>query len=357
MIKIKILIVVSLLLISFQTPLFGQGFPAPSVNVIVAEIRPLAPVAWGAGVVVSRNSSRLAVEVAGRLEDLAELGDYVVKGSVLAQIDDIQLKTQLRENQASVDNALSRLKFLDSEVKRKSSLAKRNLSAITDLDETVSLRDVAQGDFNAARARLTQTEQNIQFARLKAPFDGVVTERLANLGEYVQAGTSILRLVETDNLEASLFVPITAYRFLKKGSSLSIQSSLGKGIAPIKSIVPVADSQSHLMEVRLDMSQVDWPIGLDIKVAVTNGPTKDVIAVPRDALVLRRNGISIYKIKSDNTAEQINVEVGVGAGELVQVVGDVMAGDRIVVRGAERLSSGQQVTIKTDNHKLISGKQ
>ncbi|MCW8878317.1 MAG: efflux RND transporter periplasmic adaptor subunit [Kangiellaceae bacterium] len=336
---------------------YGQGFPAPSVNVVKAEFKSLAPVAWVSGTIVSRNNSQIAAEVSGRLISLSELGAQVRAGDIIAQIDDTSLQIQQREDVASVQNAQSRLDYLESEVKRKSTLAKRNLSAITDLDETISLRDVAKGDLAVAQARLAQTQQNLSYTKLKAPFDGIVAARISNQGEYVNSGSAIIRLVETKNLEASIFAPLTAYRFLTQAKKLAAESALGNEMVPIKAVVPVADSRSHLMEVRLDMSDVDWPVGLSIKAAVANGDTKEVLAVPRDALVLRREGTSIFKIDSENKAVQVQVTVGIGAGELVEIIGNVQPGDQIVIRGAERLQPGQAVQIKNNNDSLISGKQ
>ena len=335
----------------------GQGFPPPSVNVISAEIKSLSPISWVSGTVVSQNNSQIAAEISGRLISLAAIGARVKKDDVIAQIDDKTLLLQKREAIANVENAQSKLEYLESEVKRKSTLAKRNLSAITDLDETISQRDVARGDLSAARARLAQTEQNIDYTRLRAPFDGIVAERLSSQGEYVNNGTAIVRLVETKNLEASAFAPLTTYRFLSSTKALAVQSYLGEGVAPIKTLVPVASSRSHLMEVRLDMSGFDWPVGLNIKVAVANGEAKEVLAVPRDALVLRREGISIFRIDGENKAEEIKITTGIGAGEMIEVIGNVAPGDRIVVRGAERLRAGQVVAIKESNQNLISGKQ
>ena len=337
--------------------LSAQGFPPANVNVVKAEFRALAPVAWASGTVVSRNNSQIAAEVSGRLIDLAELGAKVKRGDIIARIDATSLSIQERENLASVQNAKSKLEFLESEVKRKTALAKRNLSAKTDLDQTISDRDVAQGDLAAAKARLEQTRQNLAYTKLKAPFDGLVAQRLSNQGEYVTSGTAIIRLVEIDNLEASIFAPITAYQFLTQANSLAVESAIGKGMANIKTLVPVADSRSHLMEVRLDMSSFNWPVGLSVKAAVANGDVKEVLAVPRDALVLRREGTSVFRINSENKAEQIPVKVGIGAGEMVEVIGNLQPGDQIVIRGAERLMPGQTVQIKASNDSLISGKQ
>lgn len=69
----------------------GQGFPPASVNVVSAEIKPLAPFAWASGTVISRNNSQISAEVSGLLILLAEIGDIVTKGDVIAQIDDKSL--------------------------------------------------------------------------------------------------------------------------------------------------------------------------------------------------------------------------------------------------------------------------
>ena len=276
---------------------------------------------------------------------------------MIAQIDDKMLQIKKREYIARVESDKSRLKFLNSEVNRITVLAKRKVSSRTALDEAISKRDVAKGELAEAESRLAQTQQDLVYSQLKAAFNGLVTQRLSNLGEYVESGTPIILLVETAHLEASVFAPLTAYRFLTQSKYLAVESPLGNVTAPIKTLIPVANTRSHLMEVRLDMSSFDWPIGLNIKVAVANGDSKEVLAVPRDALVLRREGISIFRINSENSAEQIQVKVGIGAGEFVQVIGDVKAGDRIVIRGAERLSPGQSVQIKQNNQTLFSGKK
>jgi multidrug efflux pump subunit AcrA (membrane-fusion protein) len=79
------------------------------------------------------------------------------------------------------------------------------------------------------------------------------------------------------------------------------------------------------------------------------------VALPRDALVLRRDGVSVFLVR-DNKAVQIPVQVGIGQGDLVEVIGDVQPGDQVIIRGAERLFPGQPVNIKESNSHLVSGK-
>lgn len=346
-----------------STSVFSADFPPANVNVASAKMTDLAPVIWVSGTVVSQNDSKIAAEISGRLISLSSIGAHVNRGDVIARIDDKQLKIQHKEEQASVLNSKAHLRFLEAEVARKKQLVKQKLSPATELDKVISEHDIAKGDVIAAQARLERVEQNLAYSELKAPFSGIVAQRIASLGEYVDNGSAIVRLVETTNSEATIFAPIVAYQFLKNAKELKIQSPLGNGSAKIKTLVPVANSRSHLMEVRLDMSTFDWPIGLNLKAKVANGPSQLSLAVPRDSLVLRRDGTSVFRINQNEkgaSAEKISVLVGTGMDGLVAVDSasddkKIKEGDLIVIRGAERLQDGQSVAIKNNNHELVLG--
>jgi multidrug efflux pump subunit AcrA (membrane-fusion protein) len=86
-------------------------------------------------------------------------------------------------------------------------------------------------------------------------------------------------------------------------------------------------------------------VGENVRLSVPTGSPTEVLAVPRDALVLRREGASVFRIGENGTAERVDVVRGAGAGELVAVTGRISPGDRVVVRGAERLRPGQPVDI------------
>lgn len=341
----------------------SMNFPPANVNVVPAKMMALSPVVWVSGTVVSQNDAKIASEISGRLISLAAIGQLVARGDIIAQIDDKQLKIEHSEAQANVLNSKARLHFLEAEVKRKTQLVKQKLSPSTELDKTISERDIAKGDVIVAQAQLNKTEQALDYSIVKAPFSGIVAQRLASLGEFVNDGKAIIRLVQTQHSEATIFAPIVAYQFLKTATELAVQSPLGEGKARIKTLVPVADARSHLMEVRLDMSTFDWPIGLNIKAKVANGPSEMSLAVPRDALVLRRDGASVFRVNQNEQgaqAEQIAVTVGVGMDGLVAVTSaseqqPINVGDLIVIRGAERLQPGQGVAIKSNNKDLVLG--
>jgi len=84
-------------------------------------------------------------------------------------------------------------------------------------------------------------------------------------------------------------------------------------------------------------------VGQTLRIAVPSEQPRNVVAVPRDALVLRRDGTTVYRITEDNIAEAVSVVLGIAAGDLIEVSG-IESGDRVVTRGGERLRPGQTVS-------------
>ena len=81
-----------------------------------------------------------------------------------------------------------------------------------------------------------------------------------------------------------------------------------------------------------------------VRLSMPTADVKEVLTVPRDALILRREGASVFIVNDDMTVEQITVITGLGDGEHIEVIGDLNAGDIVVTRGAERLNTGMKVS-------------
>ena len=86
-----------------------------------------------------------------------------------------------------------------------------------------------------------------------------------------------------------------------------------------------------------------------MRVELPRGEPVEVVAVPRDALILRQDSVYLFRVGADNVVEQVPVQTGVGHGELIEVRGDIRQGDRVVIRGGERLRSGQTVTVAQES--------
>ena len=344
-----ILVAVSLAALAAR-PAFTQGGgakgppPAPVV-VAMAESRLLAPVTWYPGTVISRNRARVAAEVEGRLEWVAEVGAVMAEGDVVARLDDALLRQSLAEGEAAEARDRARLTYLDAQVKRLEKLVTQNTATRSRLDEAVVERDVARSELSASRARVALNRERLSRTRIRAPFGGIVTERVRQGGEWAKSGEAVVRIVDAGALEVQTWIPIAALAFVREGSELALETNPSGTTGTVRTIVPVGDNRSRLYDLRLTIDGRSWPVGQDVRVAIPTAAARAVVAIPRDALVLRRGGASVYRIDENGKAERVSVTPGIAQGALIEVDG-IRPGDRVVIRGGERLRPGQQVTVK-----------
>ena len=335
----------------FSNLSIAAGPPTRTKPVVVdiAQIRELAPTAEYSGAVISKNDARISAEVEGRLTWVAEVGTVVKQGDVVAKLDYIFLKQQRAEEIATIKSEQAKLQLYEKEVERYQRLIKQNNVAQNQLDQSISDRAVANSNITAARARLAQIEEKITRSNLRAPFAGVVSERFSQAGEWTQNGNPLVRLIDIDSPEVQVRVPQHIYSLIRIGSVVKVQNNTQSINATVQTIVPVGTTASRLFELRLKPEQ-NIPPGTLVRISIPTAEAKQVISIHRDALVLRKGGISVFRINDKNIAEQIRVEVGIGDGEHIELIGDVQAYDRIVTRGGERLRAGETVKVTNESN-------
>ena len=322
-----------------------EGMPPAMVRVANVTVQALAPVTMVPGTVASRYDARLAAEVQGRLVTVADVGTRVSQGDPVATIEDTMLKLRHEELLAEVARAEARARFLEAEERRFAALAESNLAAATQLEQTRADRDVARSEMRVARSRLAQNDDQLARTTIRAPFDGVVVERLMTPGERVDDGQNVVRLVDQSNLEIIARAPLDYYPYVREGLRLDIRSGNNHSQAVIRTVVALGDESTHQFELRLDLEPGQFPVGQTLRVSVPMAEVREVLAVPRDALVLRPEGITVFVIDANDQAQQVSVVTGIGAGDQIEVNGALSEGDRVVIRGNERLRPGQSVMV------------
>jgi len=335
--------ILSIVLCSMAFAQQGMEMPPAAVVMDQAEMRQLAPSVDVPGTVISRFDSRLASELAAKLVWIAEVGTAVKEGDTVARLEDFTFKLLEMEAQARVEREEARVTFLRSEKDRLDELSEKNLSAKSQLDQVISDLAIAESEETMARVQLGLTQISMHITQIRAPFDGLVTERLRNIGERLNVADEVIRIVNPDTLEVVARAPLNTVNFIADGAVLQLHNDFRSGEASVRTIVPFGNPQSHMFEVRLDVDAELWTVGESVRLSMPTANVKEVLAVPRDALVLRREGASVFRINDDMTAEQINVITGLGDGSHIEVMGELKAGDRVVTRGAERLGDGMTV--------------
>jgi len=342
----------------FATALFGAGAstchaadkppapPAAVVQVAPAENARLSPSRWVPGSVVSRDDAKIASAEAGRLEHVAEVGTRVKAGERLAQLDDQALRLRREEIQADVRRAEAQRALSATQLERLEKLATSNAIAKTQLDEARAAMESNVQTLAHARAQLRQIEHDIDQALVRAPFAGVVTERFAQRGEYLQVGATIVHLVDTDHIEARVQAPLNLADKIRAGMEVTVKAAGQESTAKVRTVVPVGDERARQFELRVGLAPALALVGSAVEVSLPEDRGNETLTVPRDALVQRQNQTYVMRVTDKNTAEQILVSAANAAGDKVEVHGALNAGDRLVVRGAERLAPGQSVKIQ-----------
>lgn len=330
--------------VTSETLAKGRSHDKPVV-VERAVRQPLAPVNGYTGTIISSERARLAAEVPGRLLMVAEVGSKVEQGETVARLDDALLQQELIERSADVARIKARLVFNEQELSRLQRLAKKNNAAQSQLEQVFADRASAKSELVAARAREQRTREQLKRTHLRAPFNGLVTERLLHTGEWADEGSVVVSMTDPDSLQIQSWVSVSVLRFVQKQKMLAITLHGQEYQAAIRTLVPVGDMQSRLYELRLDLPPGSWTVGESVRIAVPTAEANEVIAISRDALVLRRGSVSVFRINAEGLAEQVDVTTGIASGSLIEVKGDIQPGDSVVVRGGERLRDGQKVKI------------
>jgi len=350
LIHLSVICLLASLLIAF--PVFAEGKkPQKRLTPVVvsqAKTQLISPTISVPGTVVSKQQSELPAEIAGRLTWVAGVGTEVKKGEAVARLDSKLFRLKVAENKAALKREKAKLAYLEKELERQNELIQGNFSPKTEQEKVRLDYDVAVSELAVTRAKVNVDQEMLRQYVIRAPFDGVVINRLKREGEWVASGDSVSILSNPDNLEIIARVSEISIRYLRVKNQLNVKKLEDELFGDIRAIVPVGDSQSHLYEMRLDVSGGSWMAGQVVRIDVPTGEARDVLTVHRDALVMRSSGTSIYRINSENKAEKIAVTTGIASGKYIQVIGNLAVGDNIVIRGGERLRPGQEVRATAD---------
>jgi RND family efflux transporter MFP subunit len=332
----------------------GGEEPGVVVEVAQASVARVAPRRWVPGGVVSRNDARLATSAEGRLEYVAEVGTRVRAGERVAKLEDKAVALAVEDARAEVARIDSQRSNAERQLRRFEQLQNNSVSQ-TQMDEARSQLGMLTAQLQQAEVRQRVAQHELEQTELRAPFAGIVTERLAQRGEYVATGAAIAHLVDTVQIEARVQAPLALLGVVRPNMDLPIKIGDRQLQAKVRTVVPVGEERSRQFELRLTLANNALSVGTPVEVGLPERDATDALVVPRDAIAVRQDGNYLMRIRPDNTAERVAVTSVATDGDLVTIRGAVSAGDVVVVRGVERLQNGQRVTIVTRDAAIRSG--
>ncbi|MFT5758629.1 MAG: multidrug efflux system membrane fusion protein [Alteromonadaceae bacterium] len=318
---------------------------AQLVSVEAAKIEQVNPTMWLPGNVISRKNAPISAEQTGQLLWVEDVGSQVEQGQVIAKIDNRHLKLQLAQQHAQVKQHQADVTYLTSQKKRMSTLSQKNNTAVSELERIVKDLVVAENEVVALKMLAKQTELAIDKTHIVAPFNGNISERFVHVGELISIGRPLVQLVDTNNLDIKIAAPIAIASYLTADAQVMVKWQDKLIELPIRTWSKAGNQSSRTFDVRLSADNLNLLAGTAVTVSLPKQSAGKATLVPRDALILRERETFVLTIDENEQAKKVNVMVGQGVGRWVSVTGALWAGDEVIVRGGERLQSGQKVRI------------
>jgi membrane fusion protein, multidrug efflux system len=332
-----------------------------NVDVTTAQISNTADLLEAIGTLHAANTSQLASQVLGTIIEIrVREGDRVQRGQVLALIDDAQAKAAVERDAAAelaaqqeVVAADSELALADSNLRRYQSLHENGVISPLEYDQVktrrqaaLARRDLARAQQEQATATLVQPRTALEYTRIRAPFDGVITERKLDPGTLASPGLAILAMEDTSHYRLEATVNENDLRYVRLGQVVPVLvDALGnvelKG--RVAQIIPAADSASRSFLIKVDLPASREPrSGLFGRAQFSRGE-KASLFIPQTAVIQRGQLQGVYVLDENRIAGLRYVTVGRSAGTQVEVLAGIQSGERVVATPRELDLSGKRI--------------
>lgn len=299
------------------------------------------------GQLLAAKDAAVASDVAGKIaRSVVERGAEVEAGAPLVQIDARIASLGAKEARAQADAAAARAEMMQAELKRAATLLEQGAMNLSDHDRVRAEAIAAEKQAVAAAAMAERLEKGLADTTIRAPFAGMIAERMVESGEYVNPGMPVARVVQLDPLKLELAVPESELRHVKEGQAVEFEVAAWpgqtfKGI--VKWVGPAVREKSRDLVVEAEVQNPELKLrpGMFAVANVASGGT-ELAAVPASAVRRGDQTESVFVIENGRLQERI-VQLGAPVGEDVAVLAGLKPGETVVARATPELHDGQRV--------------
>ena len=340
---------------------------AAAVGVDEVRLEPLSQTVPVIGRLVARQSGIVAARIGGPVADMrVSVGDRVREGDVLAVLDTARLERQRALLAAEAAETAAQIRLAEAQL----TLRRQELARLEGLRDSVAFSKglhedtrqqvvVAETSIGAAMARneralanMALAEIDLYNAKIRAPYDGVITIQHTETGSYVMVGGPVVTMLSDRKLEIEADVPATRIPALEPGVVLTIALDDGTDHnAVVRAIVPEENPLTRTRRVRFTpdivMNDRILAVNQTVVVHLPLGPYREVVTVHKDAVITRQGQTFVYVVV-EGKADLRPIRTGVALGGRFEVVSGVVVGELTVILGNERLRPGQDITIRAN---------
>ncbi len=285
-----------------------------------------------------------------------DIGDQVRKGEVLLIIDTPEVDQDLAQARAVLQQVQARLTLAQSSLARWEDLRLSKAVSQQELDERRAAHQQTQADLAAAQANVRRLQEQHDFGRVTAPFDGVVVRRHVDVGALVAAGSAtsarpLYELSETRELRLTVGVPQAYADDVAVGKAVQVRL-LEKPVHPVQGEITRmaggidATTRALEVEVRIPNAQGALLPGAYVEVSLNLSGSPKALLLPPNALQFRQDGPRVAVVDAQQRIVIKPVKLGRDLGKQVEVLAGLSPKDAVILNPADALEAGERVAAK-----------
>ena len=282
------------------------------------------------------------------LQVLKENGEPTRKGDLLVRLDDTAIRDSLTSAEEAVRAIAQAFEQAERQVQRLKTLQAQGMTSMQALEDAEVRRNNAQSDLVAARARVASARQMLQRTEVRAPFDGVVSDRKVSSGDTAQVGKELLKVIDPRTMRFEGLVSADRMSELQTGQRATFRVNGYPGVefaGTVKRIDAAANAATRQVEVIVAFAAGELPrvAGLYAEGRIETGTTQ-VLMVPESAVVRTADATHVWRV-AGKALQKVAVQLGerdARRGEFPVIAG-LAAGDRILRAPGSTLVDGQKV--------------
>jgi RND family efflux transporter MFP subunit len=328
----------------------GRPEAAPPVTAKVAAVEEVPwdrPLTVTAGVGPNRRAAPGTV-LMGRVEQvLRREGDRVRGGELLARVESREVSARLAQAEANVTGAASMARNARLTKERMERLLAKQAATQKNVDDATTGFDAAAANLKAAEEGVAAARMYVSYARIVAPFDGVVVEKRVEAGDTAAPGVQLFVVEDTSRMKIEAQVPESAVRTLREGEPVEVDvDAAGGGVrkGTLTELLPAADPRSRTFTIRVLLDNPDGALrsGMFARLRLP-GETGKALVVPEEALVRRGPLTGVFVVDGQGVARLRWITLGELRDGRAEVLTGLRPGERYVVAPPAGLEDGRRV--------------
>ena len=347
-----LLAVLSLILGAAAAAATSSGEPkkvAQAVEVVTPTATDLTRTLLATGSIQAWQEVIIAPEVGGYQVSAVnvEIGDSVKRGQELVRLSSDLLQSSAQVARASVMQANAALANATAARDRGEMMASKGALSMADLDTLRANHVAAQATVATAKANQDAADLRVRLTRVLAPDDGIITARTVNLGQVVQAGTEMMRLLRKGRVEWRAEVPEADMRQVRAGQKVAITTVEGTNlVGTVRSVAPTVQSANRTGIVYVDIPGVaPARPGMFARGEIALNRSA-ALMVPLASVLVQDGYNYVFVLRDDASVQRRRVSTGVVHGSLIEIAEGLQPTERVVASGVAFLSDGQKVNVR-----------